>query len=237
MCIFSGNINSVTNTKIFARNYAIPSGDRQWIVYSMSLDTDAKVAMILPIPVPIRTAEDAVEFNDFSDKPDFFEKLDDLFPSMRSKGLKSRSPEFGLKVHSVGAFEASFSPSRKDMSRLDERFKLPDATWDSLPDYADWGFVVFKLAEGRAERHPMAFSFPTRFPSKTYFPTTHVHHGTIPEKEVYDHTLYAQAAGDASWDRSRQPAEINGNKVLTDLHVRRLKLNGRLLNMDIYEQH
>jgi hypothetical protein len=38
-----------------------------------------------------------------------------------------------LEVIQVGDFEASFVPTVKDFSRLDERFRLPSAVWD-LPN-------------------------------------------------------------------------------------------------------
>ena len=50
-----------------------------------------------------------------------------------------------LEVHNVGDYEASFVPTIADFSRLDARFKLPDKTWSQIPEYADYGFAVFKL--------------------------------------------------------------------------------------------
>ncbi len=58
----------------------------------------------------------------------------------------------------MGSFEASFVPTRRDFSRLDQRFRLPDDVWQALLGYDDWGFAVFKL--GPMSRltgvHPMA---------------------------------------------------------------------------------
>ena len=53
-----------------------------------------------------------------------------------------------LEVVRVGNFEASFVPTQKDFSRLDERFRLPKAAWKLLPAYESYGFAVFKLKPG-----------------------------------------------------------------------------------------
>ncbi len=47
MCCFSGVIERVSATSIFARRWA----DQQLLVYSMTLDTRSEVAMILPLPI------------------------------------------------------------------------------------------------------------------------------------------------------------------------------------------
>ena len=138
-----------------------------------------------------------------------FDDLDRGFPEItlslpKSRSLLARSAPAPapLKVHKVGAFEASFVPSLADFNRLDPRFRMSDAVWRALPQYADWGFCVFKLIDlkrrwfGGADRrtiHPMAFEFPRRDPSRLFFPTVHVHDGAVHEEAAYDHTLYYQA--------------------------------------------
>jgi hypothetical protein len=111
-----------------------------------------------------------------------------------------------LKVHDVGSFEASFVPRLRDFSRLDARFRLPDATWASLPQYADWGFAVFKLKATGARQnvHPMAFWFPRRDVSQLFFPTLHVHDGRVQQSASFDHELYCQTPTllDPQWQRS-----------------------------------
>ena len=68
MCCFSGKVDVVADTNIFAR--ASKDG-RQFIVYSMRFKSDDDLAMILPIPTPKDSAEDAVKFINL-------EKYDDL---------------------------------------------------------------------------------------------------------------------------------------------------------------
>lgn len=104
-----------------------------------------------------------------------------------------------LVVHEVGDYEASFVPAVADFGRLDPRFRMPPGVWDALPQYADWGFAVFKLkdlakATTGADVHPMAFELPRRDPSRLFFPTVHVHDGRVHPMAVFDHTLYCQTA-------------------------------------------
>lgn len=70
-------------------------------------------------------------------------------------------------------------PSLGDFDRLDARFRIPRAIWDARPEYAGFGFAVFKLKKGKKKSiHPMAFSFETSEPSAIFFPTLHVHDGS-----------------------------------------------------------
>ena len=160
MCCFSQPVRHVSRTRIFARPV---DPVRQLLVYSMRLAADADLAMVLPIPVPPSSPEDAVRFIDMSSAPKFFDDLDLLFPEPKHQGfgtLRSPGPAYApqplLVVHEVGDFEASFVPTRADFARLDPRFQLPSSVWDALPEYRDWGFCVFKLrlgAQGTAAPH------------------------------------------------------------------------------------
>lgn len=234
MCCFSGAVDHVANTQIFARL----DGDRQTLVYSMDFAAAADVAMVLPLPTPPGSAEDAVRFVSLEGYPTLFADLRAAFPRPRSRslGLDDRDGKNGgvLEVHQVGAFEASFVPSPGDMGRLDPRFRLPDAAWgvlarratreatfpklsaaewDALPDYRDWGFCVFKLRakDGPQHAHPMAFTFPTRWRDRVFFPTVHVHDGRFPLEAGFDHDLYLQVGDRAlSGEAASAWAESDG---------------------------
>lgn len=218
MCCFSRHVEKVWSTRIFAR--PLDAG-RQLLVYGMSLEVAADVAMILPIPVPPGTGDDAVRFVDMSSCPAFFDEVSALFPRIVPRGGESPSrfsPQSAsrLVVHDVGDFEASFVPSLQDFARLDARFRLPSDVWESLPTYADWGFCVFKLkappGSGRSgllglfkapkasarKVHPMAFEFPRRDASQLFFPTVHVHDGLVHPTAHFDHELYCQT--EAAWE-------------------------------------
>jgi len=247
MCCFSGRVDEVKNTRIFAR---IDGEGRQSLIYQMSLNAPQEVAMVLPIPVAAGAGERAVQFLDFSKYPIVFEHLHQMFPDDRRNAL---ADPFGaprvqaagaiLEVVSVGAFDASFVPTISDFARLDERFRLPEQVWKELPGYRDFGFAVFKLKPGRAEVHPMAFSFPTATPRKVFFPTLHIHDGKVHEKETFDHTLYLQGEGMGAlrggWRESpgiavaKVKCGLAHHIIRPEWHVHRLLMAGKHKNGDV----
>ena len=215
MCCFSQPVELVSDTDIFARSV----NGRQVLVYSMTYAARGDLAMVLPLPVPPNSIEEAVTFIDLQRYPDFFDDLRSGFPrrmvhtrSLGSKTLSLDTPK--LRVHAVGDFEASFVPRIDDFKRLDERFRIPPDVWARLPVYHDYGFAVFKLKssappwhggelsepsetpERRARKprrvHPMAFEFPRRNPDLLYFPTVHVHDREVHSRAMFDHMLYCQ---------------------------------------------
>lgn len=248
MCCFSRKVQSVSDTSIFAR---FAERGQQYLVYSMKLKTDQALAMILPIPVKTGTAEDDVKFVSLEKYPDFFTDMNRGFPAppaARSKsgggGFGGAPPEPALKVVDVGSYEASFVPSVEDFKRLDERFRLPDGTWDKLPTYKKYGFAVFKLKEGEQKVHPMAFQFPTRG-RRLFFPTVHIHDGNIHKEADFDHQLYCQlTGGDSSklfrFRESPQPAGMFMDTIKSegliepDEHCHQRRINGRQKNDDVW---
>ena len=241
MCIFSGDIESVSNTRIFARH----DGDRQVLAYSMSFAASDELAMVLPLPVALHSGDDAAAFIPLDDYDEFFDHLDALFPQQQSYstlGYSARSAP--LQVHSVGAFEASYSPNVASLDRLDPRFRVAPEIWQQLPQFADFGFAVFKLKPGQQKPHPMAFSFPLRDPSTLFFPTVHVHQGRVDETADFDHTLFCQlpasgATPDAEtwWQGSGQNAFDTmvsaSHGVLRQAPVYRTTLEGPHPNEDV----
>jgi len=196
MCCFTKRVESVRATSIFTRH----EGGRQYVAYAMRLTSQEDVAMVLPLPVLPGTKEDELEFVSLEPVPDFFARLKRLFrlsPNI-SDGVNPRTHELlsapRLAVHEVGLFEASFVPRRSDFGRLDSRFRLPTEIWNDAPEYADYGFAVFQLKAGtNVQVHPMAFSFPTRFPQMLVFPTLHIHDGQYHPEAHFDHELFFQA--------------------------------------------
>lgn len=225
MCIFTGEVEQVSATQIFARHL---DDGRQAIIYAMSVVAPREVAMVLPVPIApggTRTSgssalsgeHNPVEFFDLSGYHDLFDDLAKTFEVPfhdRHSDLEllfEDEPQGTLVVHEVGAFSASFVPSRADFARLDRRFRIPDRVFTKVPAYADFGFAVFQLRadDYLQDIHPMAFAFPTRAPNALYFPTLHVHDGaTPPPAATFDHTLYCQRpTPPKTWERSESAVE------------------------------
>ncbi len=244
----------MAKTRIFARS--LPDGE-QALVYSMSVAIAEDLAMILPLPVPPKPAEDAVRFVDLSGYPSFFQDLDSAFPAPISRGRSAFGTQTfaleskKLEVHRVGEFDASFVPTRGDFGRLDERFQLDPHIWDQLPQYRDHGFAVFKLASQRSwfrrvrqqTIHPMAFVFPRRDPRVLFFPTVHVHDGEVHERAEFDHQLYCQpdelTAATFGWRASEGEvgryvkAERTAELVAASAPAYKRELTGQHANVDI----
>jgi len=250
MCCFSGPIDVVRNTNIFAR--ASKRG-RQYLVYSMTVATTSDVAMILPIPVPKRSPDDAVKFINLEEYPDFFDALRLGFPvpqppspSRSETDDPAPTAAVPLPVVEVGSYEASFVPSIKDFSRLDARFRLPEDVWVELPAYKSYGFAVFKLKSKDSEQtiHPMAFEFPRAFPERLFFPTVHIHDGEVHPEADFDHALFCQSSDgpelmSQDWRESDRPAGMFMDAAKTqgivapDEHCFLKELRGQHKNDDI----
>lgn len=248
MCMFSGPVMHVDETHIFARGSA---DGRQCIVYSMTVKADNDVAMILPLPVPKNAGEDSVKFINLEKYADFFSDLRRGFRIQPAAGLAHGAGALArgngpLQVVEVGSFEASYVPTIPDFKRLDERFRLPAATWHQLPQYGllHFGFAVFKLKPGEKRIHPMAFEFPRADSKRLFFPTVHVHDGKVHNTARFDHVLYCQENADESlhlahgWEESHSLARdfVSVEKaekiVAGDRHCYMRRMTGELRNQD-----
>lgn len=245
MCCFSRPVEIVADTNIFAR----AADSRQFLVYSMKFKAGEDLAMILPIPTPRGSAEDAVKFISLEKYAEFFDDLKKGFPVPvpKSEAPSRSKPTLGaaspLAVVEVGNFIASFVPGIKDFDRLDERFRLPAGVWDKLPRYKEFGFAVFKLKKpekGEQKVHPMAFSFPRASGQPLFFPTVHIHDGTVPAKAKFDHMLYCQSAHPPmAWEESPglagSFAKVEQSQGILDgnAHVYRTIMKGQFDNKDV----
>jgi hypothetical protein len=243
VCIFAGNRLqvAVSGTGIFAREVA---PGVQALAYRMTISSADEAAMVLPLPVAAGAGEDAVRFVSLEHHPRMFEELDVLFPQPPVPRALSRSRQAApLVVHEVGAFIASYAPSRADFARLDPRFRVADALFDAVPHYADYGFAVFQLRAGRHTVHPMALTFPTSAPGRLYFPTVHLHDGQFRDSAEFDHALYYQhprctvAGGSFGTDRDEvselRAAAYEGLAALGQPVLRR-RLRGTRPNRDTW---
>jgi len=246
MCIFTGEVEQVSATQIFARHL---DDGRQAIIYAMSVVAPREVAMVLPLPISPLASEHDVEFFDLSGYHDLFDDLAKTFeiPFLdRASDLDlafEDEPAGTLVVHEVGAFSASFVPTRADFARLDRRFQIPDRVFTKVPAYADFGFAVFQLRadDYLQDIHPMAFAFPTRAPNALYFPTLHVHDGaTPPPAATFDHTLYCQRPNPPkTWERSESSVEgdvdlARAKGLIAKGPAYRRTMRGTFVNEDIW---
>jgi hypothetical protein len=260
MCCFAGEVESVRNTKIFAR--ITPTGD-QWLVYSMAYRSKSLNAMILPLPVAKGAGDQAVEFPTPAPWKNFFFDLEHAFPPLRTwSDLLPKSSvtptdarvDVKLEVHDLGTAIASYVPSQKDFDRIDPMFRIAPEIWKQIPQYEDFGFAVIQLKSLEAELLPLVMRFPSRDPKKIFFPTLHIHDGQVHPTEQFDHWLYTQEplfdrycgqylgenAVDptTSWIRSAQPiaktirSKSYGESIEPRLLVHRQRLAGELPNED-----
>jgi hypothetical protein len=247
MCCFSQPVKSVSGTNIFAR----PDADgRQLLVYSMTINTEKELAMILPLPVKTPAGEKDVKFIDLKGYAEFFGDMEIGFRPVGGGGggsatLSAASASRKLEVVQVGSFEATFVPTQKDFSRLDERFRLPPDAWKQLPQYESYGFAVFKLKSGEMKVHPMAFSFPRQKTKALFFPTVHIHDGKVHAKAQFDHALFCQPTQEErsatqAWKESRgHPTsfmQVNKTQgiVVADQHCYKKEMRGMLANKDTF---
>jgi hypothetical protein len=238
---------SVSATKIFARD---AGHGKQYLVYSMSYAASEDLAMVLPLPVPEGSKEDAVKFIDLHEYSDFFADLHAGFPEpVIARNEPSRGPRAAaaarsipLEVVQVGSFEASFVPQVADFARLDSRFRMPDGVWDKLPAYKRSGFAVFKLRSSARAVHPMALVFPRADARKLFFPTVHIHDGAVHETAHFDHSLYCQVGShfvkskgwDETPDLARTFMNVSQSRGIIDgsAHCYRTVMKGNLKNQD-----
>ena len=255
MCCFAQPVDSVSRTRIFGR---LTQQKTQFVAYQMRYASKLTNAMILPVPIQTRAKKSPIRFIDLSAYPEFFRHLERGFPKPKSltesRAVESDNQVDSLQVHKVGQFEASFVPSINHFQKLDPRFSISKNIWNKIPDYSDYGFVVFQLHELSGEPHPMAFEFRTRLTDTIFLPTIHIHDGEVHRREAFDHTMYIQnsdldlAAGDyqghklwalkSGWARSYASAEKftdtkrANDMIAGDLKVHRKIMNGTFTNED-----
>lgn len=242
MCCFTRKVDAVNDTNIFARG---SKDGKQFLVYSMKYRAKDDLAMVLPIPTDPNAGEKAVRFINLEKYEDFFVDMHKGFPPPKEEHADTRGKSKSdgkLEVFEVGSFVASFVPTVKDFSRLDEQFRLPAEAWDKLPEYKEFGFAVFKLKKGSQKVHPMAFEFVRANPNRLFFPTVHIHDGTVQPRARFHHVLFCQGSGNeelVQWTESVQPAGMfvkadrSKGIIDPDAHVYRKVIVGIQQNKDI----
>lgn len=195
MCIFTGEVSHVGQTRLFARS----DGEHALLACAMRVAPLAPLAMVLPLPVPPGTPASSVLWLDLSIYPGIFADLEAAFPHFRfgrGPSLEIVPTPAPLPVDQIGGFIASFVPTHADFVRLDPEFRIGEGLWQALrPRYADWSFAVIQLAASPRRTvavPPFCLRFPRRDRNELFFPTVHVHNGERPVQADFDHVLYLQ---------------------------------------------
>ena len=243
VCCFSQPVTYVADTSIFCR---MGAKGNQVVIYSMTIEASNDLAMVLPVPVAEQRNEESVQFVDLSNYPKFFTQLDRGFPQNSFGNFgdtpKAQPARSTLEVKQVGSYSASFVPTVDDFDRLEPAFRIPSDTWKELPEFSGYGFVVFKLRQGKHRVHPMAFAYPARDKSRIVFPTVHIHDGEVHQKAEFDHSLYCQStSGDVkmNWQESLAPmgryilAPAAKGLIRGNEHCYKLSMMGELDNSDV----
>lgn len=213
MCIFSGEIQSVSGTKILVapvygckletyrkhgvdKQRKVPVGSPlQLTVYSNTVShtpSDNATAMVLP--VPLITGPNRFKFVNLQNYSDLFEDLEMMFPKMRSQ-TRTNSADTNstdeIPVVQVGSYKASLVNKLRDFSKLNGVFSLDPGTAEILRKYyaTGYAFVVCQLNPDVTEftYHPFAYVHELRRDGQLFVPTRHYH-------DVASTGLYVQNA-------------------------------------------
>lgn len=194
MCIISGDVSTVKNTKIFVGLQE--GGQRQLTVYSneVALENEPSGTMILPVPEP-----SDVQFVDMTNHKDLFDKLD-AWPREKG-GYLSLGGDRSLEVEEVGSYVASKVPNHSAFESLDkDKFRVKEEVLKYLKQTYPKGysFIAFAL-EPNKSYHPFAYSHLAPKDGKMFIPTMHFHSHKKSKKRGdahadWNHEIYAANA-------------------------------------------
>jgi hypothetical protein len=184
MCLFTGVVNSVSNTRIFAA----PVGSQlQLIVYQNEVSVSQNVAMVLPFPFYADQMEQKMEIQliNMTQYTDFFKDCDKELPkssSPRGTGIFfgggfGSAASNNLEIKQVGSYDISVAYSLDQLGKLNwEHFDLSRSLLAILQkNYAEsFGFLVCKIQASKfASARPLFGSggFGSFGPSTSSFGT------------------------------------------------------------------
>jgi hypothetical protein len=244
MCIFSGIIEHVSNTKILVsviypselkykningleKGVKMPKYERpfQLTVYSnkTAFDTAIKPTMILPFP--LKRGGNQVKLLNFCNYARIFEDLDLLFPIDEIEMNATFSNNFDdeeIAVEYIGDYKASIVPNFDAIAHVSKKeFSIAQETVDLLGKYykTGYGFIVCELTVHNKQYSPFAYMHEIRDDRKLFVPTRHFHSHSEPNITYkYDSGLLEN---DESYD-------------LDDFYARTLNTKDKYL--EIYEK-
>lgn len=196
MCIFSGDVEEVNNTKIFIsvvypakleikkdKRYKVPVGKPlQLVIYSNAVQNNDNIAMILPFP--LISGKNRVKILDMSKYSNFFDDIELMFPSINTNNTRSSNNYFDsdelLEVHYVGNYKASIVPSFSSFDKLQyNEFNLKPDVKELLKKYYynRFGFMVCIINNNtkKSQFHPFAYVHEIRDDNRIFIPTRHYH--------------------------------------------------------------
>lgn len=224
MCIITGPVRSVQQTKIFV----MPSTDihmegegqeqRQLTVYKNNVHTVSENMMILPVPWP-----ETVRFEE-----EFMKTYPTLFTDLEKSLYRFSSPtqtqtlsftrsavSTPLPVLKVGSYEVSVVPSAKELSNLNTSvFSLSPELKGLLAAHysAPFGFLCCKLRAGLQSYEPLAYSHRRWKQTSLFVPTMHYHaHVEVASRDVLGYSYFGEVSSasglaavekDPEWDHS-----------------------------------
>lgn len=187
MCCISKPIVEVASTKLFCG--VNQDKNRQFTVYSNTVNNQSKNnAMVLPVPYP-----ESVKFHNLESYKTFFDDCQDCFkiPRNMTYGLSFRnsysfegdtlSAQKKLEVVDVGSYQVSLAKNLKELKFVDKDvFELSKGLEETLTKHYNdpmFGFIICKLATGKENYHPFAYSHKM-MGNKVFIPTRHYHDET-----------------------------------------------------------
>jgi len=200
MCIFSGKVEKVSDTKILVYE---TSGGRQVTFYENSVHPDKKVesnAMILPCPF---NGNDEIKLYNLENYPNLFDDCSKCFPliaNRKSTEGKIKSANLlssNLEIVDVGGYKVSIAKNLDDVLKIDKTvFILPDNIAKLLSKHYSQGFafIICVFANKQIKAHPIAYEHSKLKSSELFVPTRHAHGGEHePEqaKADFHHVIYS----------------------------------------------
>jgi len=200
MCIFSGKVDKVSDTKILV--YETSDG-KQVTFYENSVEPNKKVnsnAMILPCPY---NGSDEIKLYNLEQYSNFFNDCSECFPKVLSADEDggdlsfNRGASRSLEIVEVGGYKVSIAKNLDDVLKVDKSvFILPDNIAKILSKHYSKGFafIICVFASKKIKSHPIAYEHSMLKNSELFVPTKHAHGG---EKEAeqakanFGHVIYS----------------------------------------------
>lgn len=188
MCLISGPVQAVKNTKILSNKMPLDGKYKYRVltVYSNEVETTVKNnLMVLPIP----SSADTIRLLDLTKYKTVFDDAKLSFSVLRSRGISqnfsmSVTPQY-IAVQKVGGYDVSICSNINEFSNLNPNyFVVNKEIVDSLiANYKNYSFIVCKLNDQIKEYSPFGYTYDTNN-EYVFVPTRH-HHPHDKKANIY----------------------------------------------------